>query len=70
MSAPSTTGLSRDAPQIRDHNEGHVIEVLMHYLPMEVSGHLMRECPSADNAYRGREIVHVVHNPESDRVPL
>lgn len=46
--------------QMSDHQKNQLIDALMHYLPMDVRGKVMREVPAAYNAYCGREVVKVV----------
>lgn len=56
------------ARAMRDHHKDQLIEVLMHYLPMEIRGHLMRQCPEAYNGYCGSEVVRVVRTCDGEPV--
>ncbi len=41
------------------HHRDQLLDALMHYLPMDVRGKIMREVPAAYNAWVGRDVLTV-----------
>lgn len=51
-----------------DHHKNQLLDALMHYLPMDVRGKVMREVPAAYNAYCGSGVVHVVRTSDGEKL--